>query len=103
MFKKLRFRLELFGRLAQKYGLIAVLGILVGIAIHLSRPLLAAWWQSQTGQNQTRIGLKGNYTFADLPLSVTKQISFGLTQLVDNQKPILSPLSIYYDLQNNNT
>jgi len=103
VFKKLRFRLELFGRLTQKYGLIAVLGILAGVAIHLSRPLLAAWWQSQTGQNQTRIGLKGNYTFADLPLSVTKQISFGLTQLVDNQKPILSPLSIYYDLQNNNT
>lgn len=79
MYKKIRFALRFLTALLTKYYLLIFLGLLVGILAffftpHIFRliPIL---------RPVQRIGIIGKYTLNDLPLSIQKQMSIGLSVL----------------------
>lgn len=91
MFTKIRFKFELFSFYFKKYLLIIIVSIFVG--------LLFAAYQKQLinifKKNMippTKIGIEGQFTINNLPISITNLISYGLTETTQNQRLTISPL-----------
>jgi peptide/nickel transport system substrate-binding protein len=89
--QKIRFKLEIFAYHAKKMIPFFLVGITVGIFVFLYQKQLISLYQSPILHPQ-KIGVAGLYTSQNLPVTILRQISFGLTQIDQNQKPILSPL-----------
>lgn len=101
MFKKIKFKIELLVSYFKKKYILLIVGLLIGSAIFLSKNFLISFFNSPSLQTRV-IGVEGLYTTSNLPEEITNLISLGLTTNSENNKPLLSPLVVSYELQNDN-
>ena len=101
MFKKIQFKLELIFSYFKKNFVFFLIGIALGSLLFSFRSDIIALAKLPIFQPQ-KVGIQGLYTLETLPENIIGQISFGLTQYAENDKPVLSPLVKSYDATNNN-
>ncbi len=103
MFNKLRFKFELWFFYFKKNFLFIVIGLFIGILSLIYQDQLITVYQKIITP-ATKIGIEGLYTAANLPPSISHQISYGLTEITENGKPVISPLVKELSInQDNNT
>lgn len=91
MFTKLRFKLELFFFYLKKNLIFILIGLLFGyLGIIYQKKIIIFYNKISTPT--IKIGIEGMYTYANLPPSITNLISYGLTQITQNDKIITSPI-----------
>lgn len=91
MFTKLRFKFELYFFYFKKNIIYIILGLILGyLAVNYQNKIIATYQKFVTPT--VKIGIEGLYTISNLPESITNQISYGLTQVSQNDKIIISPL-----------
>jgi len=91
MFTKLRFKFELYFFYFKKNIIYIILGLILGyLAVNYQNNIIKTYQKFVTPT--VKIGIEGLYTVANLPQSITDQISYGLTQVSQNDKIIISPL-----------
>ncbi len=102
MFTKIRFKFELYFFYLKKNFVFIILGLIVGIISVIYQKKLTLMYQ-KFSTPVVKIGIEGLYTSNNLPLSISRQISFGLTEITQNDKPIISPLvkDLSVDLEKN--
>lgn len=91
MFTKIRFKFELYFFYLKKNIIFIVLGLILGILSVNYQSTIISFYQKNTVPT-AKIGIEGLYTINNLPSSIANQISYGLTQITENQKPIISPI-----------
>ncbi len=101
MITKIHFKLEILFFYFKKNIPYILVGLAIGSAIYATRKQILNLYHTLHVPVKI-IGLDGLYTKNNLPEEVTNSISYGLTINSENDKPILSPLVISYDSQNNN-
>lgn len=82
-----RYYWRLARELSTKYTSALVFGFILGIVGSLSILRLAPYIQKTWFSRVLRIAIVGNFTPTNLPLSVQKQISFGLTSVAPDGSP----------------
>lgn len=92
MFKKIYFKFELLKAFLAKNWRIIIIGVIVGSVVFINRQSVFRLVNSSLIQNEY-IGIAGSgfYTESNLPASITNLISYGLTQVSDNQRIDNSP------------
>lgn len=101
MFKKLQFKIEfLVSYLKKKYPYILI-GLSIAIVVFVYRQQLINIYNLPILQTKV-IGLEGLYTESSLPEEITNQVSYGLTQNSENDKPVNSPIAKLHDIENQN-
>lgn len=101
MFKKIRFTTEYLFYYLKKNLLFIFLGLAFGSAAFLERNYLIVIYQRLQTRQQS-YGIEGLYHSDNLSSSISKLISFGLTEISDNDRIINSPLVQNLDIRNNN-
>lgn len=91
MITKLRFKFELYSFYFKKNLPYLILGLIIGILM-VNYQTKIYELISKINQKPQKIGIEGLYTVNNLPLDITNKISYGLTQITQNQKPIISPI-----------
>lgn len=98
MLPKLRFKLELLFYYLKKRWLFVLLGFTLSTLFFYSYRQLLNYYQKGQYLNYT-IGVKGFYSSDNLPESISKLISTGLTTLTENNKAQPSPWIASIDTQ----
>lgn len=101
MFKKIRFTAEYLFYYLKKNLLFIFLGLAFGSVAFLERNYLIVIYQRLQTRQQS-YGIEGLYHSDNLPSNISKLISFGLTEISDNDRVINSPLVQNLDIRNNN-
>lgn len=89
--KKIRFFIEYFRYYLRTYALVILLGIICGSLIY-SKRILVFNTIAQITARRDQIGLEGLYTIKRPPTVISNLISYGLTSLSANNKPVLSKI-----------
>lgn len=101
MFKKIRFTAEYFFYYLKKNILFIFLGLAVGSIAFIEKNNLVVLYQRLQTKQQS-YGIEGLYRSDNLPLNISQLISFGLTEINDNNRITNSPLIQSLDIRNNN-
>jgi peptide/nickel transport system substrate-binding protein len=91
MFTKFRFKIELYIFYLKKNFLFILLGLSIGYIAVIYQDKIHYYYQKMNTPT-IKVGIEGMFTYANLPLSITNQISYGLTQVTQNNKTIISPI-----------
>jgi len=91
MLTKIRFKFELYFFYLKKNFLYIIFGLILGIIGVIYQKQIFSYYKFITIPT-TKIGIEGLYTTNNLPNFILNQISFGLTQITENQKPIISSI-----------
>lgn len=89
--KKIRFFFEYFAYYLKTYSLVIFLGIVTGSLIYSQRSSLGQLVRDITTR-PISLGSEGLYTTTKPPLSLANLISFGITTISENGKPLPSPI-----------
>lgn len=101
MFTKIHFKIEyLFSYIKRKFIFFLIGFILITLSI-IFRQQIINFYNSPNFHTQI-IGLEGLYTTANLPDEISNKISYGLTTISENSKPINSPLVKTVTIENDN-
>jgi ABC-type transport system substrate-binding protein len=91
MLTKIRFKFELYSFYLKKNLPFIILGLIIGyIGVTYQVKLFSIYKKLTTPT--VKIGIEGLYTTTNLPPIISHQISYGLTQMTENDKPVLSPI-----------
>lgn len=101
MSKKIHFFIEYAVHYFKRYLGVIVAGIFFGSFIFIERTYLLKIYRSFQ-QGDLNIGTEGLYTSANLPDAISGKISYGFTEITENNKPILSPLINQLTIDENN-
>lgn len=101
MFKKLQFKIEfLVSYLKQKYPFLLI-GLSLGMVAFVYHKQIIDTINLPILRTKI-IGIEGLHTESNLPEEITNQISYGLTQNSENDKPVNSPIAKLHDIENQN-
>ena len=101
MLTKLHFKIELIWIYIKKNWIIfSVISISTITGLIFKNQIVSIY--NQPSWHTKIIGLEGRYTIDDLPDEISHKISFGLTNLSENQKPEISQIIENLDIQNEN-
>jgi len=98
---KIHFKIELLWLYLKKRFIFVLIGlVLIAFAVIFRKQIVSFYnlpvWHPKI------IGMEGRYTVDNLPQEIADKISFGLTTLGENQKPVISQLVKSLDIQNEN-
>lgn len=91
MITKLRFKFELYTFYFKKNLPYLIIGLAIGIISVIYQKEIYAFY-SKFSRPVVKIGIEGLYTINTLPPQVSNLISYGLTEITQNQKSIISPI-----------
>lgn len=92
MFTKIRFKLELYFFYLKKNFLFIIVGLLVGFAtVNYQNKLITLY--KKFSRPIVKIGIEGLFTTTNLPPTISRQISYGLTEITQNDKAVISPIT----------
>jgi len=100
LFTKIFFKIQLFWFFLKKHFIFVFLFIFLLLAYFIFKPQIISFYQLPIWHPEI-IGLQGRYTIDNLPNEITEKISYGLTIINENQKPVLSSLVKNLNIENN--
>jgi len=99
LFTKIYFKVQLFWIFIKKNFIVFFTLITVVLLFLLFKPQIISFYQLSIWHPEL-IGLQGRYTIETLPSEITDKISFGLTTINENQKPVISLLVKELNIEN---
>ncbi|MDD4937653.1 MAG: ABC transporter substrate-binding protein [Candidatus Shapirobacteria bacterium] len=101
MFTKIHFKIEyLFSYIKRKFVFFLIGFIIITLSV-IFKTQIIDFYNSPNFHTQI-IGLEGLYTTNNLPKEISNKISYGLTTISENSKPINSPLVKSISIENDN-
>ncbi len=99
MFTKIFFKIQLLWfYLKKRLIFVSIVGFLI-ISFFLFRQQLVSFYQLPIWHPEI-IGLQGRFTIETLPREIAEKISYGLTVINENQKPVISSLVKELNIEN---
>jgi peptide/nickel transport system substrate-binding protein len=92
LINKIRFKLELLFHYFNRYFFVILAGAIAGSSLIIFSPQLLFIVEKLLPSPVHTIGIEGLYPITKLPSTVTSKISYGLTEVTDNNRPQNSPI-----------